>query len=108
MSAIAADRLTLVQSGVCDATHPAITLELYGSLRLKAARDAVPMRADTLATAVSVVKRVCPPLERLLPEGPALAENFRFSINGRAVTADPATPLREGDRVLLFSASVGG
>jgi molybdopterin converting factor small subunit len=105
---LAADRRALVETGVCDPAHPAVTVELYGSLRLKAARDAVPMRADTLATAVSIVKRVCPPLARLLPDGAALAENFRFSINGRTVTTELATLLAEGDRVLVFSASVGG
>lgn len=102
------DRRSLVEAGVCQERHPAVTVELYGSLRLKSGRELVPMRADTIATAVAVLRRACPPLSRLLPDGDALTENFRFSINGRTVTTDLSAPLREGDRLILFSASVGG
>jgi hypothetical protein len=104
----AADRRTLVDTGLCLEAHPAITLELYGSLRSKAGREFVPMRADTIGTAVAVLKRVCPQVARLLPEGAALAENFRFAINGHSVTTDLSAGLSEGDRLILFSASVGG
>lgn len=103
-----AERRSLVEAGLCQEHHPAVTVELYGSLRLKAGRAVVPMRADTIATAVVVLRRVCPPVARLLPEGDALTENFRFSVNGHAVTTDLSAPLREGDRLILFSASVGG
>ncbi len=108
LAASAEHRRTLVETGVCQSVHPAVTLELYGSLRLKTGRDVLAIRAETIATAVAVLKRVCPQALRLLPEGAALAENFRFSINGRTVTTDLATALREGDHVILFSASVGG
>jgi molybdopterin converting factor small subunit len=103
-----ADRQALVASGVCLPAHPGVTVELYGSLRLKTGRDQVPMRADTIGTALAVLRRALPQAERLLPRGPALAENFRFSVNGRSVTTDLATELLEGDRVIVFSASVGG
>ncbi len=98
----------MVETGICQSVHPAVTLELFGSLRLMTGRDVLPMRADTIGTAVTVLKRVCPQALRLLPEGAALSENFRFSINGHTVTTDLATALREGDHVILFSASVGG
>jgi hypothetical protein len=102
------DRRSLVEAGVCQEQHPAVTVELYGSLRLKAGRELVPMRADTIATAIMVLRRAHPPLSKLLPEGDALTENFRFSVNGRAITTDLSAPLHEGDRLILFSASVGG
>jgi len=101
-------RRALVETGVCQSIHPAVTLELYGNLRLKTGRDVLPMRAESIATALAVLKRVCPQAERLLPQGAALAEHFRFSINGRVVTTDITTALQEGDHVILFSASVGG
>jgi len=104
----APDRQALVASGICLPAHPGVTVELYGSLRIRSGIEQVPMRADTIGTAVAVLRRVLPQASRLLPEGPGLADHFRFSINGRAVTTDLATALAEGDRVIVFSASVGG
>ncbi len=70
--------------------------------------DLLPLRAATVAEALQVLAAVFPQTRRLLPDDGDLGEHFRFSINGAAVVTDPAHPLREGDHVVFFSASVGG
>jgi hypothetical protein len=101
-------RSALAYHGLCDGSHPAVTLELYGNLRLKTGCGRLPIRGDTVGTAFRVFRRVFPEAERLLPDGEGLSEHFRFSINGGDVTTDLAHPLREGDHLILFSATVGG
>ncbi len=98
----------LVRDGVCLVEHPVVQVELYGSLRLRTGRAAVPLHADTIRTAMAALLKTYPALTRLLPPLEQLAETHRFSINGRTVTTDLATPLHAGDQVILFSASVGG
>ena len=101
-------RESLTRRGVCSANHPAVGVELYGSLRIRSGRSRIPMRADSIRTAMSVLLLAEPGLKRLLPPVDQLAENHRFSINGRTITTDLDTPLQEGDLLILFNASVGG
>jgi molybdopterin converting factor small subunit len=88
--------------------HPAVSVELYGTLRIRTGRTAVALRADSIRTAMRVLVEAVPGLTRLLPPEEELPSTHRFSINGSAVTTDLDTPLREGDHLVLFSASVGG
>lgn len=90
------------------AAHPAVSVELYGTLRLRSGRPAVALRADSIRTALRLLREALPELGRHLPPENELPHTHRFSINGSAVTTDLDTPLREGDHVVLFSASVGG
>jgi hypothetical protein len=101
-------REQLIHRGICQADHPAIEFELYGSLRIRTGFAQIPLRADSIRTAVLALLRLQPAIERLLPPVDHLADSHRFSINGSAVTTDLDTPLREGDHLILFSASVGG
>jgi hypothetical protein len=101
-------RALLVRLGHCPARAPAVTVELYGSLRLKTRCASLPLRAASIGEALAVLLRVCPRLESLLEPSEAADAHFRVSINGRTVTTERAHPLREGDRLILFSASVGG
>lgn len=101
-------RAALAGLGLCDAGHPPVTLELYGGLRLKAGCRALPLHAATIGEALGVLRAACPRVDHLLPAAAELREHYRFSLNGHAVTADPGQPLRAGDRLIVFSASVGG
>jgi molybdopterin-guanine dinucleotide biosynthesis protein A len=101
-------RRALTHLGFCDAAHPAITLELYGNLRIKTGCESLPMRGDRVETAFRVFRAVYPEAGRWLPETEALPEHFRFSINGSEVTTSLDHPLRENDQLILFSATVGG
>ena len=90
------------------AAHPAVSVELYGTLRIRTGRPALALRADSIRTALRLLREALPELARHLPPEEELPHTHRFSINGGAVTTDLDTPLREGDHVVLFSASVGG
>jgi len=103
-----ADRDALTRQGLCLKEHPAVSIELYGSLSIRSGLARVALRADTIRGALSVLVLAQPTVARLLGPLDKLAEYHRFSINGRAITTDLDTPLKEGDRLVLFSASVGG
>ena len=98
----------LIQQGICQPDHPAIRVELFGTLRVRSGQSYVPMHANTIRTAMSALMRSHPGIARLLPPLDQLSDSHRFSINGKTVTTDLDTPLREGDTLLLFSATVGG
>ncbi|HKI99511.1 MAG TPA: MoaD/ThiS family protein [bacterium] len=101
-------RAALVRLGLCDGARPAVILELYGGLRLKAGCRSLPLHAATIGEALQVLRTACPKVQRLLPPPHELEGHYRFSLNGRAVTADPDHALQTGDRLIVFSASVGG
>lgn len=101
-------RQLLVQAGYCAPRAPAVTLELFGSFRMRTGCEMLPLRAGTVGEALEVLTAVFPQTTRLLPSGGDLGEHFRFSINGATVTTDSSQALREGDQLIFFSASVGG
>jgi molybdopterin converting factor small subunit len=103
-----AARAALAVLGLCDPARPAVTLELYGGLRLRTGCRALPLHAGTVREALDVLREVYPKSRRLMPDDGAADGHYRFSINGRDVTADEAHVLRAGDQVIVFSASVGG
>lgn len=103
-----ATREALTRRGLCSKEHPAVSVELYGSLAIRSGQSRVALRADTIRTALAVLALAQPALVRLLGPTDQLAENHRFSINGRTITTDLDAPLKEGDHLILFSASVGG
>jgi molybdopterin converting factor small subunit len=85
-----------------------ITVELYGVPRLRAGVARVDVDASTVATALQALARSCPRLTAsiLTPDG--IHPAYRLSINGDRFVTDPATPLADGDALLLLSADVGG
>lgn len=98
----------LVARGYCPTDAPAVSLELYGGLRLRTGCEVLPLRAGTVGAALTTLRQLFPKVERLLPANEKLGEYYRFSINGRMVTTDLNHPLVENDHLILFSASVGG
>ena len=101
-------REAMTAAGWCPAAAPAVTLELSGSLRLDSGCELLALRAGTLGEAAGLLLRAYPALARLIPDEAILRQHYRFSLNGKRITSDPAEPLRDGDHVLIFSASVGG
>ena len=101
-------RRALAHLGFCDGAHPAVTLELYGNLRIRTGCGELPIHGDSVRTVCRVLQRVYPESCKWLPEPEQLAEHFRFSINGGEVVAELDHPLRENDHLILFSATVGG
>lgn len=104
----AACRAALVRAGLCDAARPAVTVELYGGLRLRAGCRLLPLHAGTVGEALAVLQAALPNVRRILPADGDLAAHYRFSLNGTTVTADLEHPLQPDDHLIVFSASVGG
>ncbi|MBI4081585.1 MAG: NTP transferase domain-containing protein [Candidatus Lambdaproteobacteria bacterium] len=101
-------RRTLVTLGLSDPAKPAVTLEVYGQLRLTTGCAAFPLHAETVGAALAALRRIDPEAARGLGEDGAWIEHFRCAINGQQIIVDPDHPLRTGDRLVLFSAAVGG
>lgn len=85
-----------------------ITIELFGVPRIRAGRSSVVLDASTLGQALRLLGRSCPTLEGALLDDGTPAEGYLVSLNGERFIADPATPLRPDDRLILLSADVGG
>lgn len=85
-----------------------VTIELYGVARLRAGRTEVEVEARSLAEALAALGAACPVLVPAVVAGERLAPSWMVALNGAQITADPATPLADGDRLVLVSADAGG
>ncbi|MHC5011196.1 MAG: MoaD/ThiS family protein [Planctomycetota bacterium] len=85
-----------------------IRIELYEVARRLAGVEAIEVDASTLGGALREAGRRLPALEgQVLADG-ATAPHWRVSLNGKQFVDDPATPLADGDALLLISALAGG
>ena len=85
-----------------------IIIELFGVPRLRAGRDALDVKAKTLGEAFRALASGCPALDPSVVEDGKLKPFYTVALNGAIVASDPATPLADGDVVLLLSADAGG
>ncbi len=85
-----------------------VVIELYGVPRLRAGRDAVPVEASSLGEALSALGACCPALAPSVIDGGRLGPHYLVAVNGLQLTVDPATPLADGDVVVLMAADAGG
>jgi len=85
-----------------------ITIELFGVPRLRAGTGCVRLDASSLGSALGGLGRMCPALDGALLAGERIHPAYRVCLNGDRFVTDPATPLAEGDVLLLLSADVGG
>ena len=85
-----------------------ITIELFGVPRLRAGRDALCVDAASLGEAFRALGEACPSLAPSVVDGGRLQPHYLVAVNGTQFTADPATPLTDGDVVVLVSAEAGG
>ena len=101
-------RRALARLGFCDPEHPSITLEIFGNLRIRTGCGILPIRGDSVDTALRVFRGIYPEAYKWLPDNDELPDHFRFSINGGGVTTKLDHPLEDNDHLILFSATVGG
>lgn len=87
---------------------PRVVVEFFDVARLRAGRPSCEVRAASLREAVVAAAAECPGLVGDVVQGGALSPHFRANLRGERFVDDPATPLRDGDRVLLLSAQAGG
>ena len=103
---------------VCDAVGGAtvaITVELFGTARMRAGVGAVSLRIDpatTMAELAQALARECPALlGNALTDTGAIAEGYALNRNGLdflASDSDAPLNLRPGDTLLLLSSQAGG
>lgn len=87
---------------------PRVTLELFEGARRLAGCATLQVRAATLGRALDELALHLPALEGRVVRAGRLAEHWRASLGGSRWIADPATPLAQGDAVVLVSALAGG
>ena len=87
-----------------------IHIELYGVPRLRAGMARLTVEGACVAEALDALARACPALANhiIVPEGRGVHPAYRLSVNGDRFVSDPATPLADGDTLLLLAADVGG
>jgi molybdopterin converting factor small subunit len=85
-----------------------ITIELFGIPRLRAGTNCVQLDAASLAAALRALGRTCPALDGPVIAGEVLHPAYRACLNGEQFVSDPATPLADGDVLLVMAADVGG
>jgi molybdopterin converting factor small subunit len=82
-------------------------VEFLGIPRARTGFDELEVEAETLGDLLLALTARFPALGDLMPAG-ALHPSIAVSLNGDVFVTDPATPLAEGDRVLILSSDAGG
>ncbi len=85
-----------------------VTVEFLGLARRRAGCRFLEVQAVNLGTALRAMCRAQPALVEEVIDQDRLTANFIASLNGLAFVRDPATPLQDGDELLILSADVGG
>jgi molybdopterin converting factor small subunit len=87
-----------------------IQVELYGVPRLRAGTARMTVEGGCVGEALEALARDCPALAGSVIEsdGSGIGAGYRLSLNGDRFVTDPATPLSDGDTLLLLAADVGG
>jgi molybdopterin converting factor small subunit len=85
-----------------------MTVELFGTARLRAGIASIDLSAQTLGEAIERLALSVPKLANSVVLGNRVHPSFKLSLNGDRFVSDPLTPLAEGDRLLLISADAGG
>ena len=89
-----------------------IGVELYGVPRLRAGTGRLEVVGQTVGEALAELVRQCPALAQGIVETERgrgwVHRAYRLSLNGDRFISDPATPLNDGDTLLLLTADVGG
>ena len=85
-----------------------IHIEFYGVPRLRAGVSRLTLEGASVGEAIDALAIACPSLSvHVLREG-SVHPAYKLSLNGERFVSDRATPLHDGDTLLLLSADVGG
>lgn len=85
-----------------------IVVELFGVCRLRAGAGRLTLDAASIREALNGLGRACPSLVGTVLIDDSVHPAYRLNLNGDRFVTDPATPLADGDCLLLLSADVGG
>jgi len=97
---------------VPDAATCEITVELFGVPRLRDGRAEILLSfaggQGPLAELLERLRHASPALAQSCFDGPRLRPQYVLNLDGQQFLTDPQAALRDGDRLLLFSADAGG
>jgi molybdopterin converting factor small subunit len=82
-------------------------VEFFGIPRERARVNSLDIAAGTLGQLLATLKFQIPSFGDFIGEG-GLHSAFAANLNGERFVSDPATPLRDTDRLLILSADAGG
>ncbi len=85
-----------------------IQIELYGVPRLRAGTARLSVEGASVGAAIDALAAVCPALSDHVFHKGLIHPAYKLSLNGERFVSDRATPLNDGDTLLLLSADVGG
>ncbi|MGE3819439.1 MAG: MoaD/ThiS family protein [Isosphaeraceae bacterium] len=86
-----------------------VEVELYGVPRLRAGAARVTVVGNSVGEDLAARGRACPNLAGpVILSGGRVHPAYRLSVNGERFVTEPATPLADGDTLLLLAADVGG
>jgi molybdopterin converting factor small subunit len=86
----------------------AIRIEFFGIPRRRAGVAEIVVEAATLGEALREARRRLPQLGEVCLADGRLGGGYLASRNGRNFLSDPATPLADGDCLLILSSDAGG
>lgn len=86
----------------------AVIVEFFGIPRARAGTAQTTSAGSTLAEVLDDLSRRLPALSETCFEGQRLRPGFAANLNGLRFVGDPATPLSDGDALLILSADAGG
>jgi len=82
-------------------------VEFFGLPRERAGVAGLEVQAETLGQLLGTLAKRIPPLGDFI-DADRLRPTFAANLNGDRFVSDPATPLREHDRLIILSADAGG
>ncbi len=85
-----------------------IHIEFYGVPRLRAGVPRLSLEGVNVGEAIDAMALACPSLSVHVFRGGSVHPAYRLSLNGERFVSDRATPLNDGDTLMLLSADVGG
>jgi molybdopterin converting factor small subunit len=86
----------------------AVRIEFFGIPRQRAGVAEMKVEAATLGDALDEMRRQLPRLEPIFQAEGCLHSGYLVNQNGRNFISDPATPLADGDCLLILSSDAGG
>jgi molybdopterin converting factor small subunit len=93
---------------LAQASENSVVVEFYGVARLRAGRELLLVKAETVRDALQATVHACPELVGLLSSLGELHPQYLISVNGQRFLNELDRSLTDGDQVLLLGADSGG
>lgn len=85
-----------------------VQVEFFGIPRARAGVAQTTASGETLGELIQGLSSLMPALAESCFDGPRIKAGYTANLRGDLFTTNPATPLRDGDTVLIMSLDAGG